>query len=1195
MKLRLKASAEHGQFKNSEKNLWNLYADEEAGDADTQTFQQWPPENMTSTGGWLQTTWDQRSPYNDFCPLDPVDANRTVVGCVATAMAQIINFHQQANATFDEYDEFTTFSGISIDKDSELYDFPTFEELNGYLEDLRLKYSRQIEPNDTDMAALSFACGVSTLMDYTSEGSGASPYDTRYALRYKFGFHSADMVGGLSHEFNHVLQDNMINRLPVFFAISPTDGYGGHAIVCDGYNTNGEYHLNFGWGSDKPEEMGEMWYNLPTDLPSDLNIVTEVILNIQPVPSTIEPDPKSLTFYCTPGEESEVETLFIKNNTAEQVLVNSISSSDGFLISTSEGEYSNHIDSLDIQRAGQEASINVKFCPVEAGGYYGTVTINYSEGNTKHVILNGHSFSGGTEIEEGDVSGTWTDSNSPYFISGDIEIPEDEELIIEPGVKVLFVGPYSLTIGKKARLAAEADENNPIEFTTLHKDIGWGGLRFLDSGDDDTLIHCSISYAKKSIGQTIEFYYYEGEDGKDSCGGAIFCYASNPIITNCKITNNIGDKAGAIYCLESYPVISNTLIANNSSFGSAPQCGGICTEGWGAPEIINCTIVNNSPGGIFTASGDGIDMTNSVVWGNERYQIQTDESVPVVSFCNVQGGYIGEGNINADPCFFDPSDGVGTGYNGASANWTLRSSSPCINSGTETYLPETDLAGSPRIYSDIVDIGAYENQSDLPLMTIAPAGTLEAGFTALDTESTVTLDITNTGMMDLQINDLSISDANNVFSIVTNIENHLLGPSETAQAEIGFIPTEERSYTASVHINSNSNTPNREINLKGFGVSGTIIEGGEVSGRWKKEESPYTITGDISVPRGRSLTIDPGVVVKFAGHFGLTVGYRATLKAQGTEEEHVLFTAIDTEEGWFGIRLVNTGADDILKYCTIEYARKPYNAGSNYIDLLGGGILCCSSWEAEPSYGVPSNPTIANCTIANNHAFLGGGILVMDDSEAEIKYNTIVDNSAFIDGGGIYIEQASPMITNNIIAHNSARESGGIINVYGSPSIINNTIVYNRPNGLFLAPTPFFWGATDGLPVQNNIIWNNEIYISWYVFEDDYDIRFNNIQGTWKIEDEDEDDEEKENEEDDESGNISVDPCFADPANRDYHLKSQAGRWDPLSLSWVLDDITSPCIDTGDPDAEIGVEPSSNGDRINMGAYGGTDQASKSN
>jgi len=62
----------------------------------------------------------------------------------------------------------------------------------------------------------------------------------------------------------------------------------------------------------------------------------------------------------------------------------------------------------------------------------------------------------------------------------------------------------------------------------------------------------------------------------------------------------------------------------------------------------------------------------------------------------------------------------------------------------------------------------------------------------------------------------------------------------------------------------------------------------------------------------------------------------------------------------------------------------------------------------------------------------------------------------------------------------------------------------------------------------------------------------------------------------------------------DYHLKSQGGRYDPASGSWIIDDVTSPCIDTGDPNSPIGDEPFPNGGIINMGAYGGTAEASKS-
>jgi hypothetical protein len=75
-------------------------------------------------------------------------------------------------------------------------------------------------------------------------------------------------------------------------------------------------------------------------------------------------------------------------------------------------------------------------------------------------------------------------------------------------------------------------------------------------------------------------------------------------------------------------------------------------------------------------------------------------------------------------------------------------------------------------------------------------------------------------------------------------------------------------------------------------------------------------------------------------------------------------------------------------------------------------------------------------------------------------------------------------------------------------------------------------------------------------------------------------------------GNIDGNPLFVDPENGDYHLRSNRGRYWPEHDVWVLDQVTSPCIDGGDPNAEPLDEPAPNGNRINMGAYGGTLQAS---
>jgi len=77
-------------------------------------------------------------------------------------------------------------------------------------------------------------------------------------------------------------------------------------------------------------------------------------------------------------------------------------------------------------------------------------------------------------------------------------------------------------------------------------------------------------------------------------------------------------------------------------------------------------------------------------------------------------------------------------------------------------------------------------------------------------------------------------------------------------------------------------------------------------------------------------------------------------------------------------------------------------------------------------------------------------------------------------------------------------------------------------------------------------------------------------------------------------GNIAADPCFVDLNNGDYHLLSQRGRYWPRADVWVLDRVTSPCIDGGDPDDDVLDEPMPNGGRIDMGAFGGTPFASMS-
>jgi len=236
--------------------------------------------------------------------------------------------------------------------------------------------------------------------------------------------------------------------------------------------------------------------------------------------------------------------------------------------------------------------------------------------------------------------------------------------------------------------------------------------------------------------------------------------------------------------------------------------------------------------------------------------------------------------------------------------------------------------------------------------------------------------------------------------------------------------------------------------------------------------------------------------------------------------------------------------------------------------------------------------TANNCIFSGNSAYHGGAI----SGGVQSIENCIFTGNTAEQGGALRGIQGST-IRNSIFTGNRA-EQGGVLYATGhGPSLISCTLSDNSArNGNAVA-----WGMYSRRPtpmsmtISNCILWNggDEIY-TWEEELLDISIVYSDIQGGWPGE-----------------GNIDLDPCFAEPGywepdrtpadanddvwvDGDYHLKSQVGRWDPVRGSWVNDDVTSPCIDAGDPTAPVASEPFPNGGIINMGVYGGTAEASKS-
>ena len=192
----------------------------------------------------LTTTWNQTTPYNDNCPT--LGAKRCYTGCVATAMAQIMKYHNYPAQGTGTSTAYTTGNGkLTI---------PSVNFAVNYNFNTMGSAAPSTTTEKANVARLMYHCGASVQMNYDTSGSGAPSANVVTALRTYFGYDRSILLRERNY-FTNLAWEQMIKTQldasqPVYYA-----GYGttggvttGHAFVCDGYNNSGYFHFNWGWG-----------------------------------------------------------------------------------------------------------------------------------------------------------------------------------------------------------------------------------------------------------------------------------------------------------------------------------------------------------------------------------------------------------------------------------------------------------------------------------------------------------------------------------------------------------------------------------------------------------------------------------------------------------------------------------------------------------------------------------------------------------------------------------------------------------------------------------------------------------------------------------------------------------------------------------------------------------------------------------
>jgi|GEM_PF-1381463 len=535
-----------------------------------------------------------------------------------------------------------------------------------------------------------------------------------------------------------------------------------------------------------------------------------------------------------------------------------------------------------------------------------------------------------------------------------------------------------------------------------------GGAMVSTAGATATMIGCT----------------FVGNVARSGNGGAVEYSAASGSLTNCVFTGNSAVGAGgAIDNVDFLGSLTNCTFTANATAGA----GGAIENADSSPNLSNC---------IFWAD---VETSGGEIDGDLL-------SIPVVSFSDVQGGYIGAGNLNVDPGFAISPGGI----------VQLQPNSPCIDAGSNALINATgstmDIAGHPRIDGANVDLGAFETQIvyvDSQATGLGTGGTWANAYATLVSALAAVKAGQTIDVAAGTYKPTTTASRSATFQLISGVALYggFAGSSNPNSARNAA--TYVTTLSGDIGVVGNFSDNSFHV-VTGSGVDATaLLDGFTITGGNANGPGSSSTGGGIYISGG-SPTISNCILTSS----NATNGAAAYLSASLSHFSNCTFSNSTASNSGGGAYVTNS--TEVFTNCTFSQNKAAFGGGmiSNFSTVaLNGCVFSANAAKSTFAGGLYNTnedvALIVGCSFIGNTAVTSGGGMRNDNADYVALTNCVFQNNSAGSGsgGGLDNEVPGTIVTNCTFTGNSATVSGGGIYTTTVSFSVANSILWANTGG----------------------------------------------------------------------------------------------------------------------------------------------------